>query len=395
MKKKLPYLLTRILFAAFLVVGCDDEEAKPLELGPPVAYFSYEPNVNLTAPVTIDFTNGSLNADEYVWTFDGTGRSLKSKDIVLDFNLAGTYVITLEAIGEGGTDVYSKTIVVSESGSNNKPEPVADFTYAPNQNLVAPAVVAFTNTSLNSSSYQWDFGDGTTSTLTNPTKQFTNEGVYPVKLTATGNGSSGTASKSIVVGKPVTATGQVVFWTDKSSGWNSIDVIVSGTPAGTINGYFASEPSCGSNVTITRAPGTYAYTAQSNTGVKWSGNITVTSNQCGKFRLKFPATDNTSCDLNQWTQFLKETKYTFDPNGGCTNGKSYVSIRNVSNVNFGIKICLQSPNGKWTCGLENIAPGKEASNWTCGRALAYKVWGIPSSKTALYGDGSCRFPIFP
>lgn len=49
----------------------------------------------------------------------------------------------------------------------------------------SPGVVTFINTSENADSYVWDFGDGTSSTLRNPVKTFTETGDYVVKLTAT------------------------------------------------------------------------------------------------------------------------------------------------------------------------------------------------------------------
>ena len=45
-------------------------------------------------------------------------------------------------------------------------------------------VVNFTNTSQNATSYVWDFGNGTQSTLTNPSTTYTNPGFYTVKLIA-------------------------------------------------------------------------------------------------------------------------------------------------------------------------------------------------------------------
>lgn len=47
------------------------------------------------------------------------------------------------------------------------------------------AQVSFINTSTNAASYSWDFGDGTTSTLINPVKQYDLGGTYTVVLTVT------------------------------------------------------------------------------------------------------------------------------------------------------------------------------------------------------------------
>jgi PKD repeat protein len=62
--------------------------------------------------------------------------------------------------------------------------PLAGFTVAANQGC-APFSVNFTNTSTNAVSYQWNFGNGNFSVLTNPQNVFVNPGNYNVVLTAT------------------------------------------------------------------------------------------------------------------------------------------------------------------------------------------------------------------
>ena len=62
--------------------------------------------------------------------------------------------------------------------------------------------VTFTDTSdFTATSWAWNFGDGTTSTLQNPTKTYTVPGVYTVTLTV-GNGDSATARTITVVPVP-------------------------------------------------------------------------------------------------------------------------------------------------------------------------------------------------
>ncbi|MBL0309480.1 MAG: M4 family metallopeptidase [Bacteroidetes bacterium] len=62
----------------------------------------------------------------------------------------------------------------------------AAFTASPTTGCIAPMTVKFTNTSTNSVTYIWDFGDGTTSTATNPTKVYATQGSFTVKLRADG-----------------------------------------------------------------------------------------------------------------------------------------------------------------------------------------------------------------
>jgi uncharacterized delta-60 repeat protein len=58
-------------------------------------------------------------------------------------------------------------------------KPVAAFNYSQNKN-----VVTFTNQSLGASIYNWQFGDGDTSTIFNPSHSFVTDGIYIISLTA-------------------------------------------------------------------------------------------------------------------------------------------------------------------------------------------------------------------
>ncbi len=62
--------------------------------------------------------------------------------------------------------------------------------------------VQFKNESLRTDTYSWDFGDGTTSTETNPKKVFPDAGIYTVVLKAVGAGGTGIYSKDITIIDP-------------------------------------------------------------------------------------------------------------------------------------------------------------------------------------------------
>jgi len=64
-------------------------------------------------------------------------------------------------------------------------------------------VVSFSNTSVSSTDFAWDFGNGDTSTEANPSYTFEGEGTYTVTLTSSDkNGVSDTVTKEITVIKP-------------------------------------------------------------------------------------------------------------------------------------------------------------------------------------------------
>lgn len=75
-----------------------------------------------------------------------------------------------------------------------KYDPKADFTFDASQ-----AQTSFSNTSQNSDSYSWDFGDGSSSSDQNPTHEFALPGTYEVKLVASKCGLSDTITKQITI----------------------------------------------------------------------------------------------------------------------------------------------------------------------------------------------------
>lgn len=379
-----------LLSLTFIAGLCQD----PKDPDPkPVASFTYTPVINLVAPVTIYFNNTSENATSYLWETSDGSRSTE-KEVKLTIRTGSTITMTLTATGKGGTDTYSRTITVANTPVTT-PQPTAGFTYSPSQNLVAPADVAFTNTSANATSYKWDFGDGTTSTTANPTRQFTKDGTYSVKLTATSAGGFSDVSKNLVVGKAAAASGQVVFWTDKSSGWSSIDVTVDGSAAGSITGYSTTAPACGASkmATVTRSPSTYGYTAQSNTGVKWSGNITVTANQCGTFRLNFPTTQPSTCDWLSATQCVNVTKAVIGTRCGTKNSVD-VEWKNTCTSNIKVVCCIQRADGTWSCLPDGtfdtgMKPNQVLSQYVCAGTGKYKIYAMP---IADFLKNKCSYP---
>ncbi len=74
-------------------------------------------------------------------------------------------------------------------------EPIASFEILSNQN----GLVSFRNTSQFASSYQWDFGDGDTSTELTPTHAYTSEGSFTATLTAMNDISDATSNTSATI----------------------------------------------------------------------------------------------------------------------------------------------------------------------------------------------------
>lgn len=75
-------------------------------------------------------------------------------------------------------------------------EPIANFEYSYTDNM-APADITFTNLSTEADKFQWDFGDGTSSSEKNPEHAFYNYVNPSVSLVAKGRGGENRISKNL------------------------------------------------------------------------------------------------------------------------------------------------------------------------------------------------------
>jgi PKD repeat protein len=114
--------------------------------------------------------------------------------------------------------------------SKDEPTPVipsASFTSDFTEARVLQAI-KFTNSSTNSESYLWEFGDGQTSVGTNPSKTYTRAGTFTVKLTATSStGATSTSTSTIRIKELPTKAritkvtiNNIPFLTSSGAGWD-------------------------------------------------------------------------------------------------------------------------------------------------------------------------------
>jgi PKD repeat protein len=83
---------------------------------------------------------------------------------------------------------------------NRFPEP--DFSWEPQDNPEAGAVIWFANETPEASFYEWHFGDGIRSDLENPTHIFDEPGNYDVELSAYNDAGSRMKSRTITINDP-------------------------------------------------------------------------------------------------------------------------------------------------------------------------------------------------
>jgi len=174
-----------------------DPEAK---YGLPQAAFTYSPRT--ADPMTLQFIDQSYGATNltYLWDF-GDGSSSTEKVPAHTYGAAGTFTVTLTV-----TDFYEKTSTVSKAIEvPAKPSGLPEISFTADQITGPyPLPVQFQDktTTTWADSWQWDFGDGATSSLRSPMHTYTTPGKYAVTLRASnvnGEGSEATIPDYITV----------------------------------------------------------------------------------------------------------------------------------------------------------------------------------------------------
>jgi gliding motility-associated-like protein len=168
--------------------GCRDTLSKPnlLKLGNTTTQFNMPNNACVGHAVFMTNTSNPTPAS-VEWDF-GDGTTSTDANPQKIYTAPGTYMVKL-VNHFGCTDSLIKPITVL-------PKPVASFTSDKTYSCSAPATVQFTNTSAGTIGWQWDFGDGSTSTNANPVHIYNTYDSFTVKLIVTGtNGCTDTIVK--------------------------------------------------------------------------------------------------------------------------------------------------------------------------------------------------------
>lgn len=128
--------------------------------------------------------SGAPGPFAYQWSSGQTGASISNL-------AAGVYTVTVSATGSCATSTAVSLL----------PAAAPTINFSASINALG---VTFSNASANASSYLWNFGDATNSTLANPVHSYSNSGIYQVCLTATNACGSATSCTGVSVsGTPV------------------------------------------------------------------------------------------------------------------------------------------------------------------------------------------------
>ncbi len=338
----------------------------------PTSIFAFNPSTGLQEGVTqINFTTTSSAYDQPVtlfWDFgDGTNSTQTSP--VKTYNSNGTFTVTLTVTDSDGSQTQSQqAVTIDDLG------PVVSFTSTPTSNIFENTTqVNFTDQSGfvidQLTTYLWDFGDGTTSALQNPTHIFVFNNTYQVRLNVTD--SDGTIasfaqivevldkSPTAVAGSDITINEGDNALLNASSSTSSPDAIVS---------YFW-DLGDGFNSTQQSVSHSYQYnntylvtlTVTDSDGSTNSDTLTVTANDRGP-GVQFTMSPSTQ-DEDQPVQFNDTSLYVVDGPaswfwnfGDGTNSTQTNPVHTYTNISgvFDITLTIVDADGSQGTLTKNI-----------------------------------------
>lgn len=160
--------------------GCNDTLFKNILVRPtPIPNFDLNPMQQKFPAATIN-VNNTTNAGNwsYRWDFGDTTTTTLENPPDHTYATWGDYIVKLVASSPFCSDSIEKIarIIV--------PDPIADF--SDSATGCEPLDVQFQSNSQYAASYEWDFGDGSTSNSRNPRHIYFEDGVYDVSLTVRG-----------------------------------------------------------------------------------------------------------------------------------------------------------------------------------------------------------------
>jgi gliding motility-associated-like protein len=152
-------------------------------------------------PLKVQFTEtstyGTPSAQSFLWNF-GDGTTSTAQNPFHTYTTAGTYFVSLTIINESGC---SKTLV-KPAFITVTPGITSGFSFSTPVNCKPPETISFANstTGAGTLSFEWDFGDGNSSTAVNPSNNYSALGPFNVRLITTStNGCADTLTKVLTL----------------------------------------------------------------------------------------------------------------------------------------------------------------------------------------------------
>ncbi len=154
------------------------------------AAFSYSPTPP-AVDLPVQFSDQSTGSpDSWSWTF-GDGASANQQNPTHVYSVPGIYTVQLTTSLGTSSDTVSSLIEIEDVG--------AGFEVAPISPRAGISTFFFDASTGLPDTWEWDFGDGSSSTDTNPTHVYESPGTYPVELTVSRAGRIDTLATEVEI----------------------------------------------------------------------------------------------------------------------------------------------------------------------------------------------------
>jgi len=187
----------------------------------PTAEFTGTPTSGFV-PLEVQFTDLSVDSvSSWLWFF-GDGEAAFVQNPLHTYETAGTFTVTLQISGPGGNGDMEKVDYITVNSTDIQ----ADFVGNPTTGQV-PLMVDFTDLSDGDiETWEWNFGDGNTAAVQNPSHEYTTTGSFTVSLTINGPAGSSTETKTdyilIPVGIEKPETGAIMIYPNPAKDYLNI-----------------------------------------------------------------------------------------------------------------------------------------------------------------------------
>ncbi|MFN0028424.1 MAG: PKD domain-containing protein [Acidimicrobiales bacterium] len=179
----------------------------PADLAPPNANFTWDPATPVVrAPVQFrdrSTTGRNSPVTSWFWEFGDGSTSNSANPPLKAYASAGRYTVRLTVSNDEGVDTAEAALTVAAPPADI----TADFTFADaegSQTITAGEVVSFTDLSTGGpTSWQWNFGDGSTASGDTVSHQFRFAGEYQVRLNVANSQDTAVVVKAVRVAPPL------------------------------------------------------------------------------------------------------------------------------------------------------------------------------------------------
>ncbi len=279
---------------------------QPTPITPVTVSASANPQ-NGTSPLDVSFTttpSGGNGTYSYLWNF-GDGSTSTVQNPTHTYSTSGTFAAQVTVTSADSTASSNISINVTP-----QPTPITPVTVSASASLTsgtAPLNVIFTTTPNGGNgtySYLWNFGDGSTSTVQNPTHTYSTSGTFAAQVNVTSAGSTGSSNIQITTTslQPIT----VLINANTTSGKSPLIVSFTTTPNGGSGTYTYSwnfgdgSTSTVQNPTHTYSVGTFTaqLTVSDNAGNIGSSTTKINVNSATTGGKRFSALYLQYVDLN-------------------------------------------------------------------------------------------------